>query len=98
MLQREILGATRERMLREIGEALETIASENPLLLVLEDLHWVDRSTVDLVSAVARRRAPGKLMVIGTYRPVDVTLAQHPLKGVKQDRPGVGARSLSTFI
>jgi predicted ATPase len=85
MLQREILGATRERMLREIGEALETIASENPLLLVLEDLHWVDRSTVDLISAVARRRAPGKLMVIGTYRPVDVTLAQHPLKGVKQD-------------
>src|SRR6202030_4326009 len=33
MLQREIIGATRERMLREIGEALETIASENPLLL-----------------------------------------------------------------
>jgi predicted ATPase len=59
MLQREILGATRERMLREIGEALDTIASENPLLLVLEDLHWVDRSTVDLISAVARRRAPG---------------------------------------
>src|SRR6202040_2278949 len=85
MLQREILGATRERMLREIGEALETIASENPLLLVLEDLHWVDRSTVDLISAVARRRAPGKLMVVGTYRPVDVTLSQHPLKGVKQD-------------
>ncbi|HXO32417.1 MAG TPA: AAA family ATPase [Candidatus Acidoferrales bacterium] len=85
MLQREILGATRERMLREICEALETIASENPLLLVLEDMHWVDRSTVDLISAVARRRAPGKLMLIGTYRPVDVTLAQHPLKGVKQD-------------
>jgi DNA-binding winged helix-turn-helix (wHTH) protein/tetratricopeptide (TPR) repeat protein len=85
VLQREILGATRERMLREIGEALETIASEKPLLLVLEDLHWVDPSTVDLISALARRRAPGKLMVIGTYRPVDVTLAQHPLKGVKQD-------------
>jgi DNA-binding winged helix-turn-helix (wHTH) protein len=85
MLQREILGATRGRMLREIGEALETIASEKPLLLVLEDLHWADPSTVDLISALARRRAPGKLMVIGTYRPVDVTLAQHPLKGVKQD-------------
>jgi len=85
MLQREILGATRERMLREIGEALETIASEKPLLLVLEDLHWSDPSTVDLISALARRRAPGKLMLIGTYRPVDVTLAGHPLKGVKQD-------------
>jgi DNA-binding winged helix-turn-helix (wHTH) protein len=85
MLQREILGATRERMLREIGEALETIASEKPLLLVLEDLHWADPSTVDLISSLARRRAPSRLMLIGTYRPVDVTLAGHPLKAVKLD-------------
>jgi DNA-binding winged helix-turn-helix (wHTH) protein/tetratricopeptide (TPR) repeat protein len=85
ILQREIMGATRERMLREIGEALETIAVEKPLLLVLEDLHWADPSTVDLVSSLARRRAMGKLMLVGTYRPVDVTLARHPLKPVKQD-------------
>jgi DNA-binding winged helix-turn-helix (wHTH) protein len=84
-LQREILGATRERMLREIGEALETISSEKTLLLVLEDLHWADRSTVDLISCLARRRSPGKLMLIGTYRPVEATLAQHPLRTVKQD-------------
>jgi len=84
-LQREIVGATRERMLREIGEALETIASDRPLLLVLEDLHWADPSTVDLISALARRRAPAKLMLIGTYRPVEVTLAENPLKVVKQD-------------
>ena len=85
MLQREIVGATRERMLREIGEALETITSEKPLLLVLEDLHWADPFTVDLISVLARRRASGKLMLIGTYRPADVTLAEHPLKTVKQD-------------
>ena len=84
-LQREILGATRERMLREICEALETMASEKPLFLVLEDLHWADPSTVDLISALARRRASGKLMLIGTYRPVDVALAGHPLKTLKQD-------------
>jgi hypothetical protein len=40
---------------------------------------------VDLISALARRRAPSKLMLIGTYRPVDVTLVGHPLKAVKQD-------------
>jgi DNA-binding winged helix-turn-helix (wHTH) protein len=84
-LQREILGATRERMLREIGQAFETISSEQPLLLALEDLHWVDPSTVDLISSLARRRSASKLMLVGTYRPVDVTLVQHPLKGVKQD-------------
>ena len=80
VLQQEIVGATRERMLREIAEALETITSDQPLLLVLEDLHWVDPSTVDLISTLARRRSPGKLMLLGTYR-----LAEHPLKTVKQD-------------
>ena len=85
MLRTELLGATRERMLREVCEALETISSDKPLLLVFEDLHWADPSTVDLISALARRRAPGKLMLIGTYRPVDITVAQHPLKAVKQD-------------
>jgi predicted ATPase/DNA-binding winged helix-turn-helix (wHTH) protein len=85
MLQREIRGVTQERMLREIGEALETITAERPSLLVLEDLQWVDLCTVDLISALARRRAPSKLMLIGTYRPVDVTLVGHPLKAVKQD-------------
>lgn len=67
------------------GSACLWVHSEKPLVLVLEDLHWVDPSTVDLISAVARRRAPGKLMLIGTYRPVDATVRQHPLKAVKQD-------------
>jgi predicted ATPase/DNA-binding winged helix-turn-helix (wHTH) protein len=85
MLQREILGATRERMVREIGDVLETITSENPLLLVFEDLHSADHSTVDLISALARRRSPAKLMVIGTYRPVDVIVSEHPVNALKQD-------------
>jgi DNA-binding winged helix-turn-helix (wHTH) protein/tetratricopeptide (TPR) repeat protein len=84
-LQREILGATRERMLREISEALDTITAETPLLLVFEDLQWVDQATVDLIGALARRRGPGKLMLIGTYRPVDLALADHPLKALKQE-------------
>jgi predicted ATPase len=84
-LQREVLGAGRERMLREIADALESITATNPMILVLEDLHWVDPSTVDLISAVARRRQQAKLLIIGTFRPVDVLLAEHPLKELKQD-------------
>jgi DNA-binding winged helix-turn-helix (wHTH) protein/tetratricopeptide (TPR) repeat protein len=84
-LQREILGATRMRMVREICEALEAITAEYPLVLIFEDLHWVDPSTLDLLSALARRREPAKLMLLGTYRPTDVALFQTPLKGLKQD-------------
>ena len=85
MLQREILGATRERMLREIGDAMEAITSASPLLLVFEDLQLVDPSTVDLISALARRRAPAKLMLAATKRPVDMVIPEHPLKALKQD-------------
>jgi hypothetical protein len=84
-LQREILGATRERMVREICEALEAITSADPLLLVFEDLHWSDPSTLDLISALARRREAAKLMLLCTYRPVDVVLSNSSLKGLKQD-------------
>src|ERR1700686_3656296 len=84
-LQREILGATRERMVREICEALELLTAKNPLVLVLEDLHWADPSTLDLISALARRRGPCKLLLLGTYRPVDVILLQSPLKALRQD-------------
>src|SRR5262245_14467836 len=84
-LQREILGATRERMVREICEALESLSSEAPILLVFEDLHWVDPSTLDLISALARRRDKAKLMLVCTYRPVDVILSNSSLKGLKQD-------------
>jgi DNA-binding winged helix-turn-helix (wHTH) protein len=84
-LRRELMGATRERMLREIGEALEAIALRSPLLIVFEDLQWVDYSTVDLISVLARRRTAAKLMVVATYRDDDVALSQHPLRTLNQD-------------
>ena len=85
ILRREVLGATRERMLREIGDALEGIASRSPLVIVFEDLQWVDYSTVDLISVLARRRTAAKLMLVGTYRDDEVALSEHPLGALKQD-------------
>jgi len=84
-LQQEILGATRQRMLRELGEALDLITTETALLLLLEDLHWVDDSTVDLVSTVARRRTPAKLMLVATCRPLDSEPPGRPLKILMPD-------------
>ncbi len=85
MLQRELLGVTRERMLRELCEALEALTIETPLALVLEDLHWADHATLDLLSALARRQEPARLMLLATYRPVEVALSPHPLKPLKQE-------------
>jgi DNA-binding winged helix-turn-helix (wHTH) protein/tetratricopeptide (TPR) repeat protein len=84
-LQRETLGATRERMVRELCEALEVMTSAMPLVLVLEDLHWVDHSTIDLISAIARRREPARLLLVGTFRPAELILTNSPLKALKHD-------------
>src|SRR5262249_39378113 len=84
-LQRRVVGATRERMLREMIEAIEALAAHRPLVLWLEDLHWPDASRVDWLAAVAQRGAPVRLLVIGTYRPSDLSLSGHPLKAVKQE-------------
>src|SRR5271163_3605077 len=84
-LQRKIFGAARERMLREIADALETLTTDFPMLLIFSNMHWVDPSTVDLLSALARRRQPAKLFIIGTFRPVDVVIAENPLKDLKRD-------------
>jgi predicted ATPase len=74
-----------ERLLRELTDGIEALASESPLILVLEDLHWADFSTLDLVSALARRRhAPARLLVLATYRPAAVSASDHPLRAVAQ--------------
>lgn len=83
-LQRQTLPVTPERMLRVMVEALEVMGAETPIVLVLEDLHWSDYSTLDLLSSVAQRREPARLMVIATYRPVDAIVQRHPVHEVRQ--------------
>lgn len=75
---------SRERMQREMADALEVITAARPLVVILEDMHWSDFSSVDLLSRIAHRRAPAQLLVVATYRPVDVILSRHPLRSLKQ--------------
>jgi len=80
-LQREILGATRERMVREICEALESLSSEHQYCWCLKIStgltlpHWISyprwRGVVN----------KPKLMLVCTYRPVDVILSNSSFKG-----------------
>jgi predicted ATPase len=70
--------------LGEICEAVEALVQQESLLLVLEDLHWADASTLDLVSALARRRGNARLMMLASCRPSEMG-GQHPLKGLKED-------------
>ena len=84
-LQRKTVGATRTRMLRELAEALEVITQHQPLIFVLEDLHWSDPSTLEFLAFLARQRQAAKLMVLATYRPVEMLTDGHPLKRTLQE-------------
>lgn len=84
-LERRVGGSTRERMLRELTEAIEVLTATRPLVLVLEDLHWCDVSTLDWLAAVARRRETARLLILGTYRPVDAIVREHRVHAVVQD-------------
>jgi tetratricopeptide (TPR) repeat protein len=84
-LQRELFGATRQRMMREMTDGLDALSADTPFVLALEDLHWCDPSTVDLITSLARRVSPARFMLLGTYRPVDIALSRHPLREVTQD-------------
>src|SRR5262249_16799862 len=83
-LQRRAGVVTRERMLRELAEAVEILTAECPLILVLEDLHWSDVSTLDWLAYVARRREAARLLVLGTYRPVEALVRTHARHTVTQ--------------
>jgi predicted ATPase len=84
-LRDELQGVTRERMLRECADVVDTLTAQTPLVLVFEDLHWSDYATLDLLALLARRQTPAHLLVVGTYRPVETMIHHHPLRTVVQD-------------
>src|SRR4029453_11060959 len=89
-LQPQLSGVIPGRMLRELAEALEGLTRTTPLVFVLEDLIWGDVATVNLLTYLAQRRDPARLLVLGTYRPADVVVRAHPLRGVLRGRRGGG--------
>lgn len=70
--------------LGQICEALEALSQNEPLLLIFDDLHWADDSTLDLIAALARRRTRARLMLIASFRPEELQ-PLHPLRLLLQD-------------
>jgi predicted ATPase len=84
-VERRAQATTRDRTLRELIEAFDVLGAEAPLVLVLEDLHWSDSATIELLGMLARRRDSARLFILATYRPADVAAAIHPLRAVVQE-------------
>ncbi len=68
---------TRTRMVRELARLIETLASERPLVLLFEDVHWADPATVDAIEVISQRDEPCKLLLLASYRRSDAVAAGH---------------------
>jgi tetratricopeptide (TPR) repeat protein/predicted Ser/Thr protein kinase len=77
---REATGATKDRMLRELGDALAVLTAETPVLLVLEDMHWTDPASVDMLRHLAERARGQRLLLVVTARPEDIERNNPTLK------------------
>jgi DNA-binding winged helix-turn-helix (wHTH) protein/tetratricopeptide (TPR) repeat protein len=78
-------GANASRMLRELGDLLEALARQRPLLLLLEDLHWADPSSTDAVRLLAQRIGERRVLVLATFRRDEVERDHHPLQSVRRE-------------
>lgn len=76
--------SAQERRPGSLCAALEAIATATPLILLFEDLQWADPATLNLISALARRRAPARLLIVASYRPRCLT-EQNPFNALRHD-------------
>ena len=67
-----------ERLMRELTTFLEEASRRRPIVIVIEDLHWADLATIDLLAHLAPRLARIRLLVLITYRRREMLVFQHP--------------------
>jgi len=79
----EAKAASQERLKRELIAFLQEASRLRPLVFFLDDLHWADVSTVDLLAYIGSKCASLRMLIIGTYRPSDLLLAKHPFADIK---------------
>ncbi|MGH2943381.1 MAG: ATP-binding protein, partial [Solirubrobacteraceae bacterium] len=76
--------ALRYRLFEAVAELLCAASRRSPLLLILDDLHWADKPTLLLLRHLLRHPRLTDLLVVGTFRHVEVGI-EHPLVDLLTD-------------
>jgi tetratricopeptide (TPR) repeat protein len=84
-LAAETASGSQERLKRELAALFEEIGRMQPVVLCLDDMHWADASTTDLLAYLARRIDSTRLLIITTCRPSELAQSRHPFLPVKLD-------------
>lgn len=87
--------ASQERLKREMAALLEAASRRAPVALFLDDLHWADASTIDLLAYLGARLDRMRLLVLATCREAELQATQHPFVAVRRELAAHGrAREL----
>jgi adenylate cyclase len=77
--------ASPERLKRELFTFVKHITAVLPLVIAIDDLHWADTSTIELLAYLLTRPELSRLLVIGAYRQTDMALSAHPFVSVRHE-------------
>ncbi|MCB0191469.1 MAG: tetratricopeptide repeat protein [Anaerolineae bacterium] len=73
-------------LFQQFTDTFRNIATnKNPLLLCIDDWHWADTSSTNLLFHLARQLSDVQLLMIATYRPHDAEAREHPILNVKTE-------------
>lgn len=76
------------QIFEQYTEVLQALAARRPLLLWLDDLHWVDPSSAGLLFHLGRALQGSRILIVGSYRPEEVALGRlAPESGARQPHP-----------
>jgi predicted ATPase len=81
-------GLNQRQVFDQMGQFLRTLATQQPLLLLLDDLQWIDGASANLLFYLGRQLAHSPVLIIGAYRPSEVSRTvggEHPLAPVVQE-------------
>ena len=80
-----VQASSQERMKRELSAFLSALSASAPIVVFLDDLHWADLSTVDVLAYVCARLETARLLIVATLRPAELLLGRHPFAQLKLD-------------
>ena len=78
--------ASPERVKRELSSFVAHITAVLPLVIAIDDLHWADASTVEVLAYLLSRPEPEALLVACAYRQTEMALSAHPFVGSVTNR------------
>lgn len=83
--------SSQQAMLREFYNLIQEVSRLGPVVLLFDDVHWADVSTVDLIAYLGRHCQRLRLLILVTYRPTELLLGPHPFHRAKLELLGSGA-------